>query len=63
MTLTNVWLAGLALLLLIAIPDFSRSPGLGIAEVTVAALVGIVTVAAASGRYRVVEPEAFGSTG
>lgn len=41
-----------ALAALIALPDFSRSSGLGTAEAIVAALVGIVTLAASSGRYR-----------
>jgi len=35
-----------------AIPDFSRSPGLGIAEMAVAVFLAIVTAASLTGRYR-----------
>lgn len=45
-----------------AIPDFSRSVGLGIAEVVVAALVGVVTLGALSGRYRAADVSAAQTT-
>jgi hypothetical protein len=35
-----------------AIPDLSRSVGLGVAELVIAGLLGLVTVAAVTGRYR-----------
>jgi hypothetical protein len=45
---------GVALAAIGAIPDLSRSVGLGIAEFVVAGLLGLVTLAARSGRYRLV---------
>jgi len=35
-----------------ALPDFSRSIGLGVTEMVIAALLGVVTAAATTGRYR-----------
>ena len=52
--LLRVSAIGVGLATLGAIPDFSRSTGLGIAELLVAGLLGLVTVAALSGRYRLV---------
>ncbi len=43
---------GVAAALLISIPDFSRSVGLGIAEATIAGLLALLTLAATTGRYR-----------
>ena len=37
-----------------AIPDLSRSTGLGVVELVIAGLLGLVTVAALTGRYRLV---------
>ncbi len=58
---------GVALATLGAIPDFSRSAGLGVAELLVAAFLGLVTLAALSGRYRLAPapgaPDSAGSTG
>jgi hypothetical protein len=39
-----------------AIPDLSRSVGLGVAELVIAGLLGLVTVAAVTGRYRLEVP-------
>ena len=54
---------GVGLAALIAVPDFSRSVGLGIAELVIAALLALVTAAATTGRYRLrpaepIEPDA-----
>lgn len=43
---------GVASTALIAVPDFSRSIGLGIAEAVIAGLLGVITLASLSGRYR-----------
>lgn len=43
---------GVAATVLVAVPDFSRSVGLGVAEASIAALLGVVTLASLSGRYR-----------
>jgi hypothetical protein len=43
---------GVALGVAIAIPDFSRSTGLALAELAIPAMIGLVTVAAMSGRYQ-----------
>ena len=45
--------AGVVLAAIGALPDFSRSPGLGTAELVIAGLLGVVTAAAFTGRYRV----------
>lgn len=44
--------AGAALAALGAIPDFSRSVGLAITELLIAAFLGLATAAAVTGRYR-----------
>ncbi|MFK7919191.1 MAG: hypothetical protein AB8G14_14035 [Ilumatobacter sp.] len=46
--------AGVGAAALIAVPDFSRSLGLGVAEAAIAGLLGIITLASLSGRYRAV---------
>jgi len=47
-----------------AIPDFSRSIGLGVAEAVVAGLLAVVTAAALTGRYRLEPaPQPVESTG
>ena len=51
--LLRVSMLGVALAALIAVPDFSRSVGLGVAELVIACLVGLVVAAATTGRYRV----------
>ncbi|MGB3737486.1 MAG: hypothetical protein WA964_21205 [Ilumatobacter sp.] len=43
---------GVAATALISIPDFSRSVGLGVAEAIIAGLLGVITLASLSGRYR-----------
>ncbi len=48
--------AGVAASALIAVPDFSRSIGLGIAEAVIAGLLGVVTLASLTGRYRTASP-------
>ncbi|MEP1125596.1 MAG: hypothetical protein ABJH68_17070 [Ilumatobacter sp.] len=48
--------AGVAASALIAVPDFSRSVGLGIAESLIAGLLGVVTLASLTGRYRAASP-------
>jgi hypothetical protein len=50
--LLRVSAIGVTLATLGAIPDFSRSTGLGAAELLVAGLLGLVTLVALSGRYR-----------
>lgn len=45
-----------------AIPDFSRSIGLGVAELTVAGLLAIGTAAALTGRYRLAPATASGDS-
>ena len=52
--LLRVSAAGVVLATCLAIPDFSRSIGLGVAELVIAGLLGLVTAAALSGRYRLV---------
>lgn len=47
---------GVAAAVLISIPDFSRSVGVGVAEAVIAALLGVITLASLSGRYRVAQP-------
>ena len=49
-----LWLSmlGVALAVVISVPDVSRSVGLGVAELAIAGLVGLVTAAAFTGRYR-----------
>jgi len=44
--------AGVVGAALVSLPDFSRSVGLGVAEAIIAGLLGLVTVASLSGRYR-----------
>lgn len=44
--------AGVVVATLGALPDFSRSAGLAITELLIAAMLGIVTAAATTGRYR-----------
>lgn len=51
--LLRVSMLGVALAALISVPDFSRSVGLGVAELVIACLVGLVVAAAATGRYRI----------
>lgn len=59
---------GVLLATIIAIPDFTRSIGLGVTELIIAGMLGLVTVAAVSGRYRLApdhshgEPESDGDT-
>jgi hypothetical protein len=48
---------GVAAAALISIPDFSRSTGLGVAEAIIAGLLGIITLASLSGRYRVADQQ------
>ncbi|MFT4659315.1 MAG: hypothetical protein ACI8V4_003512 [Ilumatobacter sp.] len=55
--LVRVSLVGVALAALISIPDFSRTTGLGVAEVTIAGFLGLVTVSALSGQYRQVRAD------
>lgn len=50
--LLAVSFAGVALATAIAIPDFSRSTGLAVAELVIPVLVALVTAAASTGRYR-----------
>ncbi len=45
---------GVVFATIVAIPDFSRSTGLGLAELVIACLLGLVTLAALTGRYRLV---------
>ena len=45
---------GVLLAAIVAIPDFSRSVSLGVAELIIAGMLGLVTVAALTGRYRLV---------
>lgn len=52
---------GVAATALISIPDFSRSIGLGVAEAVIAVLLGVITLASLSGRYRAVQSEPIGS--
>lgn len=47
--------AGVVAAALISIPDFSRSVGLGVAEAAIAGLLGVITLASLSGRYRAAE--------
>ena len=42
---------------LISIPDFSRSTSLGVAEAIIAGLLGMITLASLSGRYRVADQQ------
>ena len=49
---------GVVLATIVAIPDFTRSIGLGVAELVIAGLLGVVTVAAGTGRYRLA-PDRF----
>jgi hypothetical protein len=49
--------AGVAAAALISIPDFSRSTGLGVAEAIIATLLGVITLASLSGRYRAAEQQ------
>ncbi len=48
---------GVAVAALISVPDFSRSVGLGTAEAIIAGLLGLITLASLSGRYRAAEPD------
>lgn len=41
---------------LIAIPDFSRSIGLGVAEAAIAGMLAVITLASLTGRYRAPTP-------
>ena len=45
---------GVLLAAIVAVPDFSRSISLGVAELIIAGMLGLVTVAALTGRYRLV---------
>jgi hypothetical protein len=45
---------GVLLSAIVAVPDFSRSISLGVAELIIAGMLGLVTVAALTGRYRLV---------
>ncbi len=58
-----VRLSGFAVVLaaVFALPDFGRVPGLAIVEIVVAALLGIVTLCALSGRYATTEAVASDS--
>jgi len=53
---------GVAVAALIAVPDFSRSVGLGAIEAVIAGLLGVITLASLSGRYRAAEPQSATST-
>ncbi len=48
---------GVAAAALISIPDFSRSTSLGVAEAIIAGLLGMITLASLSGRYRVADQQ------
>jgi hypothetical protein len=48
----RVSLAGVALTALLSVPDFSRTTGLGVAELIIAGLLGLITVSSLSGQYR-----------
>jgi hypothetical protein len=50
--MVRVSLAGVALAALISVPDFSRTIGLGVAELIIAGLLGLITVSSLSGQYR-----------
>lgn len=52
--------AGVAAATLIAVPDFSRSVGLGTAEAIIAGLLGVITLASLSGRYRAASADSPG---
>jgi hypothetical protein len=52
---------GVVLATIVAIPDFSRSIGLGMAELLIAGMLGLVTAAALTGRYRLVPDHALGA--
>jgi hypothetical protein len=54
--------AGSAALILVAIPDLSRSTGLAVVEFTIAGAAMIVSLASVTGRYRA-DPEAAGESG
>ena len=49
---------GVAAAASISIPDFSRSVGLGVAEAVIAGLLGLITLASLTGRYRAATPQA-----
>lgn len=53
---------GIVAATLIALPDFSRSVGLGVAEATIAGLLGVITLASLSGRYRIAPRTSPGPT-
>ena len=50
---------GVLLATIVAIPDFSRSISLGVAELLVAGMLGVVTLVALTGRYRLVPRHAL----
>ncbi len=50
--IVRISFAGTALAALIAIPDFSRSTGLALAELLIAGLLLLITVSALTGRYQ-----------
>lgn len=50
--IVRVSMVGVALTALISVPDFSRTTGLGVTELIISGLLGLITVTSLSGQYR-----------